>query len=77
MKILLGDFNAKVCREDIKLTLMNKSPQKINNDNGVRVVNSTKSKNLVVKSTMSLIATFISTPGPLLREKRTIKLMMI
>jgi hypothetical protein len=52
MKILLGDFNAKVCREDIKLTLMNESPQKINNDNGVRVVNSTKSKNLVVKSTM-------------------------
>jgi hypothetical protein len=36
MKILLGDFNAKVCREDIfKPTIGNK----ISNDNGVRLVN--------------------------------------
>jgi hypothetical protein len=53
MKILLGDFNAKVGREDIfKPTIGNESSHKISNDNGVRVVNFATSKNLVVKSTM-------------------------
>jgi hypothetical protein len=53
MKILLGDFNAKVGREDIfKLAIGNESSHKISNDNGVRVVNFATSKNLVVKSTM-------------------------
>jgi exonuclease III len=53
MKILLGDFNAKVGREDIlKLTIGNESLHKISNDNGVRVVNFAISKNLTVKSTM-------------------------
>jgi hypothetical protein len=52
MKILLGDFNAKGGREDIfKSTTWNESLHKIN-DNGVRVVNFTTSKNLTVKSTM-------------------------
>jgi hypothetical protein len=49
----LGDFNAKVGREDIfKLTIGNESSHEISNDNGVRVVNFVTSKNLVVKSTM-------------------------
>jgi hypothetical protein len=53
MKILLGHFNAKVGREDIfKPTIGNESPFDISNNNGVRVVNSATSKNLVVKSTM-------------------------
>jgi hypothetical protein len=40
MKILLGDFNAKVGREDIfKPTIGNERLQKICNDNGLRVVN--------------------------------------
>jgi endonuclease/exonuclease/phosphatase family metal-dependent hydrolase len=53
MKILLGDFNAKVGREDIfKSTIGNDSSHEINNDNGVRVVNFATSKNLVVKITM-------------------------
>jgi exonuclease III len=52
-KILLGDFNAKVGREDIfKTTGGNESLHKINNDNGVRVANFLASKNLTVKSTM-------------------------
>jgi hypothetical protein len=39
-KMLLGDFNAKVGRDDIfKLTTGNKSLQEISNDKGVRVVN--------------------------------------
>jgi hypothetical protein len=53
MKILLGDFNAKVGREYIfKLTIENENSLEISNDNGIRVVNLATSKNLVVKSTM-------------------------
>jgi endonuclease/exonuclease/phosphatase family metal-dependent hydrolase len=53
MKILLGDFNAKVDTEDVcKPTIGNESSHKISNDNGVRVVIVATSKNLVVKSTM-------------------------
>jgi hypothetical protein len=40
MKILLGDLNAKVGREDIfKPTTGNESLHEISNDSGVRVVN--------------------------------------
>jgi hypothetical protein len=47
MKILLGDFNAKICREDIfKPTIWNESLHEISNDNRVRWVNFAKSKNL-------------------------------
>jgi hypothetical protein len=55
MKILLGDFNVKVGRENIfKLTIGKESLHEISNDNGVRVVNFATSENLVVKSTMFL-----------------------
>jgi hypothetical protein len=50
---ILGDFNAKVGREDIfKPTIGNESSHEVSNDNGVRAVNFATSKNLVVKSTM-------------------------
>ena len=53
MKILLGDFNAKLGREDIfKPAIGNESLQEISNDNGVGVVHFATSKNLTVKSTM-------------------------
>jgi hypothetical protein len=53
MKILLGDSNAKVGREGIfKPTIGNESIHKISNDNGVRLVNFTPSKNLRVKNMM-------------------------
>jgi hypothetical protein len=53
MKILLGDFNAKVGRDDIfKPTIGNESLHEINNDNAVRVVNFATSKNLTIKSMM-------------------------
>jgi hypothetical protein len=53
MKILLGDFNAKVGRGNIfKLTIGNESLHKISNDTGVGAVNFATSKNLIVKSTM-------------------------
>jgi hypothetical protein len=44
-KILLGDFNTKVGREDIfKPTIGKESSHEISNDNGVRVVNFATSK---------------------------------
>jgi exonuclease III len=53
MKILLGDFNAKVRREDIfKPIIGNENSHEISSDNGVRVVNFATSKNLFIKITM-------------------------
>jgi hypothetical protein len=53
MKILLGDFNAKVGWENIfKPTIGKESLHQDSNDNGVRLVNFATSKHLVVKSTM-------------------------
>jgi hypothetical protein len=47
IKILLGDFDAKVGGEDtFKPTIGNESSHEINNDNGVRAVNFSTSKNL-------------------------------
>jgi len=55
MKIMLRDFNAKLGREDnLKPTTENDSLHQENNDNGIRILNFTISKNLVVKSTMFL-----------------------
>jgi hypothetical protein len=52
MKIFLGDFNAKVGREDIfKPITGNESLHEDSNDNGVRVVNFATSKKLIVKIT--------------------------
>jgi exonuclease III len=49
-KILLGDFNAKVGREDIfKPTTGNESLHEISNNNGIRVVNFAISRNFTVK----------------------------
>jgi hypothetical protein len=51
--ILLGDFNAKVGREDIfKPTIGNESLHESSHDNGVRLINFATSKNFTVKSTM-------------------------
>jgi hypothetical protein len=53
LKVLLGEFNAKVDREGIfKSTTENERLHKISNDNGVRLINFATSKNLTVKSTM-------------------------
>jgi len=48
MKMLQGDFNEKVGRENIfKPTIGPKSLHRDSNDNGVRIVNFTTTKNLV------------------------------
>ena len=53
MKMLLGDFNAKVGRENIfKPTIGQESLHQDSNDNGVRLVNFATSQNLVVNSKM-------------------------
>jgi hypothetical protein len=55
MKILLGDFNAKVSREGIFIpTIGNESLHEISKDNGVRLINFATSKNLRIKITMFL-----------------------
>jgi hypothetical protein len=53
MKILLGDFNAKLGRDNIlEPTIWNDSLHQDSNDSGVRRVNFIISKNPFVKSTM-------------------------
>ena len=52
-KMLLGDFNAKVGRENtFEPTIRQESLRQDSNDNGVRLVKFATSKYLVVKSTM-------------------------
>jgi hypothetical protein len=64
MTILLEDFNAKVCRDDILIpTIGNESLYEIINANGVRVVNFTTSKNMIVKIKCSYFVTFINLFG--------------
>jgi hypothetical protein len=53
MKILLGNLNAKVGREDIyKPTIGNESLHEISDDNGVGIVSFATSKNHSVKGTI-------------------------
>ena len=69
MKILLGDFNVKVERENIFNPTIGNHQDGF--DNGVRTVNFATSKNLFVKSTMFHTETFISTSGHLLMRRLT------
>jgi hypothetical protein len=73
MKIMLGDFNAKVGREDIfKPIIGNESLHEVSNDNGVRVVNFSTSKNLI-RAQHSHTAIFINTPWLLLMVSHIIR----
>jgi hypothetical protein len=75
IKILLGDFNAKVGREDIfKPTIGNESSHEISTENGVRIVNFATSKNLKVQH--SNIATSINIPERLQMGKPKIRLII-
>jgi hypothetical protein len=74
MKILLRNFNANVGKEDIfKPTVGNESLHKINNDNGVRVVNFATSKNFIAKSTMFPHRNIHNSLGHLLMVRLTVK----
>jgi hypothetical protein len=75
MKMLIGDFNSKVGRENyFKPTIGNDSSHEISNANGVRVVNSATQKILLAKVRCFHIVTFTNLLGRLLMERRTIKL---
>jgi exonuclease III len=64
MKILLGDFNTKVGREDIfKPTIGNENLHEISNDNGVRVVNFAHPTISLSKVRCSHTGTFIKLLG--------------
>lgn len=69
-KILLGEFNVKVRKEDIfKPTTGNEISHEISNVNEVSIVTLPSYKKSLIKAQCSLIASFINTPGTLLREK--------
>jgi hypothetical protein len=75
--ILLGDFIAKLRREDsFKPKIGNESLHEDSNDNGIKVANFPTSKNLVVKIQCFRTETFITTPGTLLMGRLTIRLIM-
>ena len=66
MKILFGDFNAKVGRENIfKPKIGNGCLHHNSNDNGVRIITLPYQK-IWLRAQCSHIKTFIRTPGPLL-----------
>jgi hypothetical protein len=74
-KILLGDFNDKVGREDIfKPTIWNEMLHEISNDNGVRLVNFATSRTSESKVRCSYITTSINILGCLQIGKPTIRL---
>jgi hypothetical protein len=76
MKIQLGDFNAKVGREDIfKPTIGNERLHEISNDIGARAVTFATSKDLPVKSIQcSHIATSKNILGRMQMGNPTIRL---
>jgi hypothetical protein len=75
MKILLGDFNANIGRENFfKPTKGNERLHKIINDKGVRIINFATCKTYFSNLKCSLIAKFINKPGRLLRETHTTRL---
>ena len=72
LKILLGEFNVKVGRDDIfKPTIGNESLQEHSNDNGVRIVNFATPKIHLLRAHCSHTETFINTIGPLLMGRLT------
>jgi exonuclease III len=76
-KILLGDFNAKVGREDMFNPVTgNESLHETINDNRVRVVNFAILKTLIVKGTTFPTVTFINTLGFLLMLSHIIRYIM-
>ena len=77
MKILLGDFNAKLGRENIfKPIIGQESLHQDSNDNGDRSANFTTSKIWLLRARCSLTRTFIqvNTPGPTLMAKLSTRL---
>jgi hypothetical protein len=76
MKILLGEFNEKVERENIfKPTIGNEILLQNSKDNGVRIVNFPHQKIWLLRAQCSHTETFISTPGTFLMGMLTTRLI--
>jgi hypothetical protein len=76
MKILLGDFYAKVGREDIfKPITGNESLHEVSNNNGVRAVNFATSKNLSGAQHTHTV-TLINTLGLLMTVSHIVRQIM-
>ena len=75
MKILLGDFNSKVGRENIfKPTIGQENLHQHSNDNGFRLVNFAHPKIWWLRAPCSLTRTFINIPEPPLTVRLTTRL---
>jgi hypothetical protein len=59
-------------RNIFKPTIGNKNLHEISNNKGVRVVNFARYRDVVAQSTMFLIAIFVRTTEPLLRETQSV-----
>jgi len=76
LKIILGDFNAKVGRENsFKSKTGNESLLHDINNNGVRIVNFARAKIFLLRAGCSHTKTFISKLGPLLTGRLTTRLI--
>jgi len=76
MKILLGDFNEKLGREDIfKPTIENESLHQDSTDNGVSVINFASSKIWLLLVPCSRTEAFINTSVPVLMGRLTTRLI--
>jgi len=76
MKIILGDYNAEVGKENIfKRTIGNESLHQESNDIGVRIMNFATSTNLVDESTMFPHRNIHKTRGHLLMGRLTTRLI--
>lgn len=63
-KNLLADFNSEAGRQHVfTSTTVNESLHEIDNDNGVRVVNSATSKNLIIEVQCPNVVTFLNLDG--------------
>jgi len=76
MKITLGDFNARMERENFfKPTIGNESLHWDSNDNVVRIVKLPHQKIWSLRERCSRTETFICTPGPLLMGRLITRLI--
>jgi hypothetical protein len=73
---MVGEFNAKLEREDIlNATIENESLHQTSDDNGVKIVDFATSKMKLFRAQCSRIETFINTTGPLLMGRITTRLI--
>jgi hypothetical protein len=74
IKIIIGDLNAKIGREEILRDIIGKeSLHLISNNNGLRAIDFAISRNMIISSLISHIRTYTKALGDPLMEKLVIK----